>query len=89
MGAAWATSGRALILGPSDSSSEVLRKLVSTTAMSVPALWYMRSHSCSKARENPTKATNAPMAIVIPPRVSKVLRRRRQRFFQANPVKES
>ncbi len=57
--------------------------------MSMPELVYMRSHSCSKARENPTKATNAPMAIVIPPSVSRVLRRLRHRFFQANPVKES
>ena len=74
---------------PSDSSSEVLRKLFSTTAMSVPALWYMRSHSCSNAREKPTRATNAPMAMPIPQSVNRVLRRLRQRFFHANPVKDN
>jgi hypothetical protein len=57
--------------------------------MSVPLLEYMRSHSCSNALENPTRPTNAPIAIPIPQSVSRVLSRRRQRFFQTNPVNDS
>ena len=38
--------------------------------------------------EKPTSATNAPMAMAIPPRVSRVLSRLRHRFFHANPVKD-
>src|ERR1035441_8966362 len=89
MGRACATTGSALSLGPTDSSSEVLRNVFSTMARSVPLLSYMRSHSCSKAREKPTKATNAPIAIAIPHSVSAVRRRLRQRFFQANPAKDN
>jgi hypothetical protein len=72
-----------------DSLTEVFRKVCCTTAMSVPLLRYMRSHSCSKEREKPTSPTKAPMAIAMPPKVRSVLRRLRQRFFQAKPAKES
>ena len=57
--------------------------------MSMPELVYRRIHSCSKARENPTRATKAPMPIVIPTSVNSVRSRLRQRFFHANPVNES
>src|ERR1017187_1292988 len=89
MGEARSTTGIARSLTPTDSSREVLRKLFSETAMSVPALEYRRNHSCSKDREKPTKDTNAPIAIAIPPSVSKVLRRLRHKFFQAKPVKDN
>ncbi len=89
MGATWATSGTALIFAERDSSIELERRLLWTTAMSMPELVYMRSHSCSKAREKPTRATKAPMPMVIPTSVKNVLSRLRQRFFHANPVNES
>ena len=89
MGATSATSGTALILAESDSSMELESRLLWTTAMSMPELVYMRSHSCSKARENPTSATKAPIPMVIPTSVNNVLSRLRQRFLHANPVNES
>src|ERR1700728_356616 len=64
-------------------------KFLSTTAMSVPLDEYSFSHSCSKEREKPTSATNAPMAMPMPSSVSSVRKRRRPRFFHANPAKES
>src|SRR5580698_9891504 len=49
----------------------------------------MRSHACSNPRENPTRPTNAPIAMPIPQSVSSVLSRLRWRFFQTNPVNDS
>ena len=86
MGEACATTGSARSFAPADSSTEVFRKVFWTTAMSVPLLSYRRSHSCSKEREKPTRATKAPIPMPIPQSVSRVLSRLRQRFFQANQV---
>ena len=49
----------------------------------------MRCHCCSNALEKPTRPTKAPTAIPIPPSVSRVLSRLRQRFLNANPENDN